>query len=64
MRFMIWENDMESKTYIEENNYYKIDCTDAVWSTDRIHDDFRAAGTNLIKRLIMLLGNTTIACII
>ena len=38
---------MESKIYIEENNYYKIDCNDAVWSTDRILDDFHAAGTNL-----------------
>lgn len=30
--------------YIEENGYYSIDCTAAVWSTNCIHDYYQNAG--------------------
>ena len=30
--------------YIEENGYYSIDCTAAVWSTNCIHDYYQDAG--------------------
>ena len=30
--------------YIEENEYYSIDCTAAVWSTNCIHDYYQDAG--------------------
>jgi len=31
------------KIFIEENGTYSIDCTNAVWATDRIHSDFQAS---------------------
>jgi hypothetical protein len=33
---------MPGGVYVEENNKYKIDCTNAIWSTDQIHFDYVA----------------------
>lgn len=45
MRFTIWKCDIRMpEIYIEENGYYSIDCTAAVWSTNCIHDYYQDAG--------------------
>lgn len=36
-----------SNIFIEENETYSIDCTDAVWATDKIHADYHAAGIHI-----------------
>lgn len=33
--------------YAEENNVYQIDCTKAVWSTDKVHEDFICTASSL-----------------
>ena len=33
--------------YTEENGVYCIDCTNAIWSTDRIHDVYHESGLML-----------------
>ncbi len=33
--------------FIEENGVYSIDCTNAVWATDRMHKDYQEAGIHI-----------------
>ncbi|MCI8991704.1 MAG: hypothetical protein HFG80_03095 [Eubacterium sp.] len=33
--------------FIEENGAYSINCTYAVWATDRIHEDYHNAGIHI-----------------
>ncbi len=33
--------------YMEENGVYCLDCTSAVWSTDRMHDEFHTSKVRL-----------------
>ena len=33
--------------FIEENGIYSIDCTNAVWATDRMHEDYHRAGVHI-----------------
>lgn len=40
----------------EENGIYSIDCTKAVWATDRIHEDYHEAGVHL-KDVDFLIEN-------
>jgi uncharacterized protein (UPF0297 family) len=35
---------MPRNIYIEENGFYQIDCSAAVWSTDQIHDEYHSSG--------------------
>lgn len=39
MKYTIWRIN-KMPIYTEENNVYKINCTNAVWSTDNVHEDF------------------------
>lgn len=39
---------MAGDIYIEENGYYQIDCTAAVWSTDGIHNTYHSAGNSFL----------------
>lgn len=36
-----------SKIFIEENGAYSIDCTNAVWASDRMHEDYHKAGIHI-----------------
>lgn len=33
--------------FIEENGVYSIDCTKAVWATDKMHEDYHKAGLHI-----------------
>lgn len=35
------------KVFTEENGAYSIDCTNAVWATDRMHKDYHDAGIHI-----------------
>lgn len=43
MTSMIWdyEDGSMSTIYVEENKQYTLDCTAAIWSTDRIHEYYQ-----------------------
>lgn len=36
-----------SNIFIEENGVYAIDCTNALWATDKMHDDYHEAGIHI-----------------
>lgn len=36
-----------SKILVEENHFYELDCTAALWATDQIHEEYHRAKTNL-----------------
>lgn len=36
-----------SYVFVEENGIYSIDCTNAVWATDKIHADYQKAGIHI-----------------
>ena len=36
-----------TKIYTEENGIYCIDCTRAVWSSDRMHEDYQKSGIHI-----------------
>ena len=38
---------MEKQFLTEENGVYQIDCTNAVWATDAIHQDYHDAGLHI-----------------
>lgn len=38
---------MEKRFLTEENGFYQIDCTNAVWATDAIHQDYHDAGLHI-----------------
>ena len=44
--------------FIEENGVYSIDCTNAVWATDRMHKDYQEAGIH-INDVDFLIENAT-----
>lgn len=44
--------------FIEENGAYGIDCTNAVWATDKIHEDYHNAGIH-ISDVDFLIENPT-----
>lgn len=35
------------KIFIEENGVYEIDCTQAIWATDQMHEAYHTAGIPL-----------------
>lgn len=35
------------KIFVEENGAYSIDCTNAVWATDRMHEAYQNAGIHI-----------------
>ena len=38
---------MEKQFLTEENGFYQIDCTNAVWATDAIHQEYHNAGLHI-----------------
>lgn len=44
--------------FVEENGVYSIDCTNAVWATDRIHKDYQESGIH-INDVDFLVENIT-----
>lgn len=30
-----------SMIFVEENKHYQIDCSNAIWGTDRMHEDYK-----------------------
>lgn len=36
-----------SKILVEENRFYELDCTAALWATNQIHEEYHRAKTNL-----------------
>ncbi|MDE7414991.1 MAG: hypothetical protein K2N44_01520 [Lachnospiraceae bacterium] len=44
--------------FIEENGVYSIDCSNAVWATDKMHEDYHNAGIH-INDVDFLIENTT-----
>ena len=36
-----------SDIFVEENGIYSIDCTNAVWATDKMHADYQKAGIHI-----------------
>ncbi len=46
--------------FAEENGAYCIDCTDAVWATDRIHRDYQEAGLHINDVDFLIENNTHI----
>lgn len=44
--------------FIEENGAYSIDCTNAVWATDKIHEDYHNARLH-INDVDFLIENST-----
>lgn len=36
-----------SNIFVEENGIYSIDCTNAVWATDKMHADYQKAGLHI-----------------
>lgn len=44
--------------FVEENGVYSIDCSNAVWATDNIHDDYHSAGIH-INDVDFLIENET-----
>ena len=38
---------MKKQFLTEENGFYQIDCTNAVWATDAIHQDYHDAGLHI-----------------
>lgn len=44
--------------FIEENGAYSIDCTNAVWATNKIHEDYQKAGIH-INDVDWLIENAT-----
>lgn len=35
------------KKFVEENGIYQIDCSEALWATDQIHEAYHNAGVQL-----------------
>ncbi|MDE7319748.1 MAG: hypothetical protein K2N46_08455 [Lachnospiraceae bacterium] len=46
------------KIFIEENGVYSIDCTNAVWATDQMHEDYQKAGIH-INDVDFIIENAT-----
>mgnify|MGYP006968285921 CR=1 FL=1 len=44
--------------FIEENGIYSIDCSNAVWATDKMHEDYHKAGIH-INDVDFLIENVT-----
>lgn len=44
--------------FVEENGAYSIDCTNAVWATDKMHEDYHKAGIH-INDVDFLIENPT-----
>lgn len=44
--------------FIEENGVYSIDCSNAIWATDKMHEDYHNAGIH-INDVDFLIENTT-----
>lgn len=51
---------MTDKIYTEENGVYALDCTAALWSTDKMHDDYHAAGIHINDVDFVIESNTHI----
>ena len=49
---------MNNHIFIEENGAYCIDCTNAVWATDKVHEDYHNAGIH-IGDVDFLIENST-----
>lgn len=45
-------------TFIEENGVYGIDCSNAIWATDQMHEDYHNAGIH-INDVDFLIENAT-----
>lgn len=46
------------KVFVEENGAYSLDCTNAVWATDKIHQDYHSAKIH-INDVDFLIENST-----
>ncbi len=44
--------------FVEENGVYGIDCTDAVWASDKIHRDYHESGLH-INDVDFVIENST-----
>lgn len=44
--------------FIEENGVYNIDCSNAIWATDKMHEDYHNAGIH-INDVDFLIENVT-----
>lgn len=47
MKYIISEVAAMSDIFTEENGFYSVDCTNAIWATDKMHDDYHAAGIHI-----------------
>lgn len=44
---MIWGNSAMEKIFKEENGNFMIDCSSALWATDKLHEQYQAAQCSL-----------------
>ena len=58
MKYMSCEEVAMKNIFIEENGAYSIDCSNAVWATDEIHEDYHNAGMH-INDVDFLIENST-----
>jgi len=47
MKYTNCEETPVKNIFIEENGSYSIDCTNAVWATDKVHEDYQRAGIHI-----------------
>lgn len=58
MKYMNCEEMFVNNIFIEENGTYCIDCRNAVWATDKMHEDYHNAGIH-INDVDFLIENST-----
>lgn len=49
-----------SNIFVEENGVYSIDCTEAVWASDKMHRDYSEAGLHINDVDFVIESNTEI----
>lgn len=54
---MDYEGMPMDKIFVEENGAYSIDCSNAIWATDKIHEEYHKAGIH-INDVDFLIENT------
>ena len=58
MKYMNCEEMCMENIFIEENGVYSIDCSSAIWATDKMHEDYHKAGIH-INDVDFLIENAT-----
>ena len=47
MKYMICEEDKMEQKFVDENGAYALDCSNAIWATDELHQIYHDAKVQL-----------------